>query len=203
MIVSFFDSFTFITNRVSSVSQNLVASAEQEMQSPFRIRPSNALLWELVHDDFVLSPIIYSLFLLLHKSHEDMQAFAVDVIKCQAFMTNPAPKILHHTHAWFSLRLSWCINDDAFSLFCQVSLDLWQEIPCWRKYHIFGQELPSQVLFQFVALSIGWWSMISPHFCLPQLTNWPNVPLVYDYGAALIQICDVLLSCIIMFNYRH
>jgi len=35
--------FSFITDRVSSVSQNLVASAEQELQSPFRMRPSNAL----------------------------------------------------------------------------------------------------------------------------------------------------------------
>ena len=41
--LSFFGSFSFITDRVSSVSQNLVASAEQELQSPFRMRPSNAL----------------------------------------------------------------------------------------------------------------------------------------------------------------
>lgn len=34
--------FSFISTRVSSVSQNLVASAEQELQSPFRIRSSNA-----------------------------------------------------------------------------------------------------------------------------------------------------------------
>jgi len=36
--------FSFITDRVSSVSQNLVASAEQELQSPFRMRTSNAAL---------------------------------------------------------------------------------------------------------------------------------------------------------------
>jgi hypothetical protein len=36
--------FTYITNRVSSVSQNLVASAEQEIiRSPLRAKPNNAL----------------------------------------------------------------------------------------------------------------------------------------------------------------